>query len=85
MAIYTYAQLISPGDQASHKTAILQSLQDAGFTGAFTWQSGASPLAFVETQADSTTRFDNNAAILAKGGLSDEAENDTLTVRLAGC
>jgi hypothetical protein len=80
MAIYTYAQLISPGDQASHKTAILQSLQDAGFTGAFTWQSGASPLAFVETQADSTTRFDNNAAILAKGGLSDEAEDDTLTV-----
>ena len=78
--IYTYAQLIAPTDQAAHKTVILQALQDAGFTGAFTWQSGTSPLAFVETQADAVTRFDANAAILAKGALSDEAEDDTLTV-----
>jgi hypothetical protein len=45
MAIYTYAQLIAPTDQAAHKTAILTALEAAGFTGAFTWQSGASPLA----------------------------------------
>ena len=78
--IYTYAQLISPTDQATHKTEILTALERAGFTGAFTWQSGTSPLAFVETQADATTRFDNAAAILAKGGLNDEAEDETLTV-----
>jgi hypothetical protein len=53
MAIYTYAQLIAPTDQAAHKTAILTALEAAGFTGAFTWQSGASPLA---VQDDEPTR-----------------------------
>lgn len=76
----TYQSLITPLSLEANKAALLTKLYNAGFTGAYTWQTGSSPLSMIETFTDTIVTMQEHRKILAEGGLNESATGDTLTV-----